>query len=157
MKSLKQIAGKSFLKQETLRKIEEIILSRGNYTKQAVRKEIEWFSTRLGINDYYFKTTPVRAIADHIEALKAAEIISSHRQDRVLEIDLVTERKNEAVYLVDDFHLRARNVENRIEKKYPHHRVHSYRTLGKAMGIEHLRMYFVYKPKHKIPKLLPCS
>ena len=155
MKSLKQIAGKSFLKQETLRKIEEIILSRGNYTKQAVRKEVEWFSTRLGINDYYFKTTPVRAIADHIEALKAAEIISSHRQDRVLEIDLVTERKNEAVYLVDDFHLRARNVENRIEKKYPHHRVHSYRTLGKAMGIEHLRMYFVYKPKHKIPRLAP--
>jgi len=155
MKSLGQIAKRSFLKKEILRKIEETILQKGIYTRQAVREEIEWFCTGLGMNDYYFKTTPVKTIANHIEALKAAEIISSHREEKILEIDLVTERKNEAIYLVDDFHSRARKVENRIEKKYPHHRVHSYRTLGKAMGIEHLRMYFVYKPKLKIPKLDP--
>jgi glutamate dehydrogenase len=155
MKSLGQIAKRSFLKKEILRKIEETILQKGIYTRQAVREEIEWFCTGLGMNDYYFKTTPVKTIANHIEALKAAEIISSHREEKILEIDLVTERKNEAIYLVDDFHSRARKVENRIEKKYPNHRVHSYRTLGKAMGIEHLRMYFVYKPKLKILKLDP--
>jgi glutamate dehydrogenase len=155
MKSLGQIAKRSFLKKEILRKIEETILQKGIYTRQAVREEIEWFCTGLGMNDYYFKTTPVKTIANHIEALKAAEIISSHREEKILEIDLVTERKNEAIYLVDDFNSRARKVENRIEKKYPNHRVHSYRTLGKAMGIEHLRMYFVYKPKLKILKLDP--
>jgi len=152
VKSLRQIAGRSCLKEESLRKIEDIILGKGIYTKQAVRKEIEWFCSGLGMNDYYFKTTPVKTIAYHIEALKAAEIISSHRQDKTFEVDLVTERKNEAIYLVDDSHQRARNVENRIEINYPHHRVHSYRTRGKAMGIEHLRMYFVYKPKLKTLK-----
>ncbi len=155
MKSLRQIAGKSCLKEDALRKIEAIILDKGNYTKLALREEIEWFCSGLGMNDYYFKTTPIKTIANHIEALKAAEIISSHRQDKILEIDLVTERKNEAIYLVDDIHSRARNVESRIEKKYPHHRVHSYRTQGKAMGIEHLRMYFVYKPRLKTPRMAP--
>lgn len=155
MKSLRQIAVRSFLDQEQLREVEEITLSKGIYTKQAVREEIEWFCTRLGINEYYFKTTPAKTIAGHIEALKAAEIIASLQQEKVLEIDLGTERKSEAIYLVDDYHYRARNVENRIEKKYPHHRVHSYRTLGKAKGIEHLRMYFVYKPKFKLPDLDP--
>ncbi len=152
MKPLREIARKSCLKEESLRKLEEIILGKGIYTKPAVREEIEWFCSGQGMNDYYFKTTPVKTIANHIEALKAAEIISSHRQDKALEVDLVTERKNEALYLVDDSHQRARNVENRIEKNYPHHRVHSYRTKGKAMGIEHLRMYFVYKPKLKTSK-----
>ena len=155
MKSLRQIASRSFLDEEHLRNIEETILSKGIYTRQAVRDEIEWFCTGLGMNDYYFKTTAAQTIAGHIEALKAAEIISSLQQEKVLEIDLGTERKSEAIYLVDDFHSRARNVENRIEKKYPHHRVHSYRTRGKAMGIEHLRMYFVYKPKFKFPALHP--
>lgn len=155
MKSLRQIAIRSFLDEEQLRDMEEIILNKGIYTKQAIKEEIEWFCTSLGMNEYYFKTTPAKTIAGHIEALKAAEIIASLQQEKVLEIDLGTERKSEAIYLVDDFHSRARNVENRIEKKYPHHRVHSYRTLGKAMGIEHLRMYFVYKPKFKFPDLDP--
>ena len=155
MKSLRQIAVRSFLELEQLREVEEIILSKGIYTKQSVREEIEWFCTRLGINEYYFKTTPAKTIAGHIEALKAAEIIASLQQEKILEIDLGTERKSEAIYLVDDYHYRARNVENRIEKKYPHHRVHSYRTLGKAKGIEHLRMYFVYKPKFKLQDLDP--
>jgi glutamate dehydrogenase len=151
MKSLDQIAKKSFLEEKTLHRIEEIILNKGIYTKQTIREEIEWFCTNLGMNEYYFKTTPVGTIASHIEALKAAEIIASLQRERILEIDLGTERKDEAIYLVDDHHFRARNVESRIEKKYPHHRVHSYRTAGKAMGIEHLRMYFVYKPKFKMP------
>ena len=55
MKSLGQIAKKSFLEEEILHKIEEIILSKGIYIKQALREEIEWFCTNLGMNDYYFK------------------------------------------------------------------------------------------------------
>ncbi len=152
MRTLKQIAKNSVLEEERLRKIEDIILQKGVYTKRAIREEIDWFCSGLGMDEYYFHTTPTETIANHIEALKAAEIMSSVQQERVLEIDLSTERKNEAIYLVDDYHFHAREVESRIEKKYPHHRVHSYRTLGKAMGIEHLRMYFVYKPKFKLKK-----
>jgi glutamate dehydrogenase len=152
MRTLKQIAKDSELKEEQLRKIEDIILDKGHYTKRAIREEIDWFCSGLGMNQYYFQTTPIKTIANHIEALKAAEIISSVQRERVLEIDLGTERKDEAIYLVDDYHFHAREVESRIEKKYPHHRVHSYRTLSKAMGIEHLRMYFVYKPKFKLKK-----
>jgi len=152
MRTLKQIAKDSVLKEEQLRKIEDTILNKGHYTRRAIRDEIDWFCWGLGMNEYYFQTTPIKTIANHIEALKAAEIMSSVQQERVLEIDLATERKDEAIYLVDDYHFHAREVESRIERKYPHHRVHSYRTLGKAMGIEHLRMYFVYKPKFKLKK-----
>ncbi len=147
MKTLKQIAKKSVLTEAQLGEIEKLILKKDIYTQRALREEIDWFCTRLGMNEYYFQTTPLKTIANHIEALKAAEIMASLQQEKFLEIDLGTERKNEAIYLVDDTHVRAREVESRIEKKYPHHRVHSYRTAGKAMGIEHLRMYFVYKPR----------
>jgi glutamate dehydrogenase len=147
VKTLKQIAKNSVLSEEQLAVIEKSILKKGLYTTRAVREELDWFCTRLGMNEYYFQTTPLRTVANHIEALKAAEIMASLQQEKILEIDLGTERKNEAIYLVDDTHVRAREVESRIEKKYPHHRVHSYRTLGKARGIEHLRMYFVYKPR----------
>lgn len=150
MKTLKQIAKSSVLTEEQLGEIERAILEKGHYTPRAVREEIDWFCTRLGMNDYYFRTTPLKTVANHIEALKAAEIMASIQQEKVLEIDLGTERRNEAIYLVDDTHARAREIESRIEKKYPHHRVHSYRTMGKAMGIEHLRMYFVYKPKFNL-------
>lgn len=146
MRSLRQIASDSVLTVEQLRKIENIIMSRGNYSKTVVREEIDWFCTSLGMNPYYFKTTPLKTIANHIEAVKAAEIMASVQEEKVLKIDLATERKNEAIYLVDDTHYRALEVEKRIEEKYPDFRLESYRTLGKALGIEHLRMYLVYKP-----------
>jgi glutamate dehydrogenase len=153
MRTLKQIAKDSVLNIEQLQKIEKNILSKGHYTKQAVREEIDWFCTGLGMNEYYFQTTPIRTVANHIEALKAAEIMSSVQKEKVLQIDLGTERKNEAVYLVDDHHHRALAVEKRIETKYPFHRLHSYRTSGKALGIEHLRMYLVYKPNFDRKKI----
>ena len=96
--------------------------------------------------EYYFRTTPPETIAGHIEAVKAAEIMSKVRKDKDLIIDLVTESKDEALYLVDDDHHRAIEVERRIEEKYPDFRIQSYRTSGKASGREHLRMYLVYKP-----------
>ena len=147
MRSLRQIASESDLGIDQLRKIEDIIVSRGNYSKTAVRKEIDWFCTGLGMNPYYFKTTPLKTIADHIEAVKAAEIIASVQEERALKIDLATERTNEAIYLVDDYHYRALEVEKRIEEKYPDFRLESYRTSGQAQGIEHLRMYLVYRPR----------
>ena len=155
MKSLRQIAGKSCLNVGQLRKIEDIIISHGHYSKQAVREELEWYCSKLGMPDYYFQTTPLQTIANHIEAVKAAEIMATVQKEKVLKIDLATERKNEALYLVDDYHYRALEVERRIEEKYPIFRLQSYRTLGKAQGIEHLRMYLVNKPRFDLGKIYP--
>jgi glutamate dehydrogenase len=153
MKPLKEIAANSVLSEKELEKIESIILSHGSYTQEAVRQELEWFCAGLVMSDYYFKTTPLETIANHIEALKAAEIITKITQEKVIKIDLGTERENGAVYLVDDNHHRAWEIERRIEERYPGFRVQSYRTIRKAMDLEYLRLYLVSKPDY--PKETP--
>jgi glutamate dehydrogenase len=143
MKNLRDIAKNTVLTQAQLKEIEEIILSHGHYAKSTVRAEIEWFATRLGMDAYYFKTTPLRTIASHIEAVKSAAIMASLQKKAALQIDLATEHKDEAIYLVDDQHSRALEVERRIEKKYPNSRLQTYRTTGKLRGAKHLRLYQV--------------
>ncbi|NOR14722.1 MAG: hypothetical protein GQ544_03355 [Candidatus Aminicenantes bacterium] len=155
MRSMETIAKQALLSQKQLEKIEEIILGHQQYTPEAVRKEIDWYCTKLGMADYYFRTTPLRTIANHIEAVKAAEIMAKIRQDKDLKLDLETEARDEAIYLVDDDHKRALEIERRIEEKYPNFRIQSYRTLGKASGVEHLRMYLVYKPTIRMDRVYP--
>ncbi len=148
MKTLKEIAVQSVLTEKELEKIEGIILSHGSYTPEAVRQEIEWFCTGLVMSEYYFKSTPLETIANQIEALRAAEIITRVTQEKVVKIDLGTERENGAVYLVDDNHFRAWEIERRIEERYPGFRVQSYRTARKALELEYLRLYLVFKPEY---------
>jgi hypothetical protein len=113
MKSLKEIAAKSVLSEFQLRKLEQIILRQGPYTRESVREELGWFCAGLGMNDYYFRTTPLETIANHIQAIKAAEIIATIKQEKSVKIDLATEHESEAIYLVDDFHSRALEIERR--------------------------------------------
>ncbi len=155
MRSMETIAKQALLSQKQLEKIEEIILSHQQYTPEMVRREIDWYCTKLGMADYYFRTTPLKTIANHIEAVKAAEIMAEIRRDKDLKLDLETEAKDEAIYLVDDDHKRALEIERRIEEKYPNFRIQSYRTLGKASGVEHLRMYLVYKPTIRMDRVYP--
>jgi glutamate dehydrogenase len=155
MKSLEDIAGKTSLESQDLKKIEDIILGHEHFSKEAIRKEMELFFTQLGLPEYYFKTTPLKTIAMHIEAVKSSEVMASVREDKDLIIDMRTESDDEAIYLVDDEHDRALEVEKRIEMKYPNFRIHSYRTSGKALGREHLRMYLVYRPKIDMSASLP--
>ncbi len=150
---MEAIAKQALLSQKQLEKIEDIILSHQQYTPKAVREEIDWYCTKLGMADYYFRTTPLKTIASHIEAVKAAEIMAKIRQDKDLKLDLETESRDEAIYLVDDEHKRALEIERRIEEKYPNYRIQSYRTLGKASGVEHLRMYLVYKPNIRMDRI----
>ena len=147
MRSLQEIAAKSVLTESQLVKLERIILSQGPYTPEAVREELGWFCAGLGMNDYYFRTTPLPTIANHIRAIKAAEIIATIKEEKVVQVDLATEHAREAIYLVDDFHPRGLEVERHIEEKYPNCRLQSYRTARKAMGVEHLRMYVVCLPE----------
>ncbi|MFW6160850.1 MAG: NAD-glutamate dehydrogenase domain-containing protein, partial [Acidobacteriota bacterium] len=130
-----------------------IILSHGHFKPETVRSEINLFCTRLGMADYYFETTPLETIAGHIEALKSAEIIAGLQKEKALKIDYGTEGTDEAVYLVDDQHFRAVEIEKRIEGKYPFFRIQSYRTQRKVAGIDHLRMYIVTKPSFSLKKI----
>ncbi|MBP7459819.1 MAG: NAD-glutamate dehydrogenase [Candidatus Delongbacteria bacterium] len=155
MKTLKEIAERSVLTEEQLEQLEKKMKEHQNYTERIIREEIEWFCAGLGMNDYYFKTTPMETIAGHIEAIKAAEIISAIRNEKVVNIDLATELENEAIYLVDDNHNRAYETERRIENKYLSYRLQSYRTLGKTHGVDHLRMYLAYKPSFPIQHIDP--
>ena len=145
MISLREIAKKSTLSQDQLKKIEGIILKEGNYAQSTIRKAIDWFCSELGMDEYYFKTTPLKTIAHHIEAVKSAVIIASLKKEKDLTIELATEHEDEAIYLVDDFHYRALEIERRIEKKYPHSRLQTYRTSGKTLGTKYLRFYQVNK------------
>jgi len=157
VKSLEEIARSSPLDMESLKKIEEIILRHSQFCLEAIRQEIDVFCTQLGMSDYYFQTTPLRTIASHIEALKAAEIMAAFGEEKELELDFATERKNQAIYLVDDEHFRALAIEKRIEEKYPFFRLHSYRTKKKVAGLEHLRMYIVNKPSFSLEKIRPTE
>jgi len=153
MKCLKDIACKAVLSEAQLEEIEKIILSHGRYTQEAVRQELDWFCAGLVMNDYYFKTTPLETIAKHIEALMAAEIMATAKEEKIIKIDFGTELENEAIYLVDDYHYRALEIERRVEEKYPSCRLQSYRTLRKALGLEYLRMYLVYRPQFNLDKI----
>jgi len=155
MKTLQEISCKSVLNEAQIRKIEEIILSHGRYTQTSVREELNWFCAGMVMNAFYFKTTPVETIAKHIEALMAAEILATVKQEKIVKIDFETELENEAIYLVDDYHYRALEIERRIEEKYPNSRLQSYRTSRKAAGLEYLRMYLVNKPHFEREAALP--
>ncbi|MGD9345786.1 MAG: NAD-glutamate dehydrogenase, partial [Candidatus Aminicenantes bacterium] len=155
MKSLKEISKKTVLDEARLKKIEEIILSHGHYAKSTVRDEIEWFLTGLGMDAYYFETTPLKTIAHHIEAVKSAAIMASLQKKTALQIDLATEQKDEAIYLVDDQHSRALEIERRIEEKYPNSRLQTYRTTGKPRRAKHLRLYQVNRAQFCAEKIYP--
>jgi len=147
MKTFQEISCKAVLNEAQIRKIEDLILAHGRFTQAAIRQELDWFCAGLVMNEEYFKTTPVETIAKHIEALMAAEIMATVKQEKIVKIDFSTELENEAIYLVDDNHQRALDIERRIEEKYPAYRWQTYRTSRKAAGLEYLRMYLVYRPE----------
>ena len=157
MKKLEELAKKTILSLKQLVQIEALIAKNKHYPLSTIREEIAWFCTEIGLPDYYFKTTPLITISDHIEAVKAAKIMASVQKGKNLEINLARELENEAIYLVDDNHYKALKVEKRIEKKYPNCRLQSYRTKGKVLGVDHLRIYLVYMPKFEMKESMKCE
>jgi len=155
MKSLREIAKKSYLTEGQLQKIEAIILKDNFFPPESVRQEIETFCTDLGLSEQYFESTPLVTIARHIEALRSAEILATLRGEQEVKIDFATELANEALYLVEDSHYRAIEIEERIEKKYPGFRIQSYRSARRLRGTEYLRWYVVCKPEFVSQEVLP--
>jgi glutamate dehydrogenase len=155
MKTIRDIAEQAFLNAVQIKKVEEIMLADGFYPEATLRRELDAFCTGLGMSEFYFRTTPLETIAHHIEALRAAEILATLRREEIVRIDFQTEHENDALYLVEEDNRRGVEIEQRIEDKYPHYRLQSYRTLRKARGLQHLRMYVVYKPQYPAEKSGP--
>ncbi|MBN2091853.1 NAD-glutamate dehydrogenase [candidate division KSB1 bacterium] len=136
----------SGLSVEELNKIIEMLVKRGNFSTERITQELYTFCVKIGMVQYYFKTTPIETIANHIESISAAEIIALNRGGKTLEVDFVSEREDSALYLINDAHQKGVEIERRMEKQFPIYRMQSYRTAGLALE-SHFRSYFVQKPE----------
>jgi glutamate dehydrogenase len=145
MKSLKDIANRSFLSLEDLVTLEEFILNTGYMTREKALEEIELFAIGFGIDEYYFKTTGIDDIARHLIAISASELVSKYGGEGV-GIELINEQEDRAVYIVETS--KTEEIEERIENKYPMGRLESYR-IKKKSNQQHLRLYAVTRPSFK--------
>ncbi|MFA6508194.1 MAG: NAD-glutamate dehydrogenase domain-containing protein, partial [Treponemataceae bacterium] len=144
MKSLNDIASRSVLSLEKLVRIEEYIVNTGYITSEKARRDMEWFIIDLGIDEYYFRTTSENDIARHLIALSASELIALYGGSGA-GMQLIGEREDKAVYIVEDTGEKTLEIEGRIEKNYPGFHLESYITKKTAQSGP-FRFYVLTKP-----------
>jgi glutamate dehydrogenase len=146
MQAADEIKNASPLTQDQVHEIERLLLEMGEFQASTIRSELEWFLSDLGLHEHYFLTTPLTVIAQHVASLKASRILHRTRGGQAVEILLIEEQPDRAMYVLLDRHAAAVGIEHRIEQKYPAYlRIQSFRTLGTAESDQkdHLRLYFV--------------
>ncbi len=139
---------------DDIKNIVDIIVKKGNLSPDKIQSGIHHFCCKISMNPYYFQTTPVATIANHIESILAAEIVARNRGSNHLDVDFVSEQKDTAMYLVNDEHEKAIEIERRLENLFLDFRLQSYRTPGISLE-SHFRSYFVEKPLYKMPGAPP--
>jgi hypothetical protein len=154
MEVLAKAAESTGLPVEAIQKIANTIIWRGNFSVQHVERELHTFCCKIGMAPYYFRTTPPETIANHIEWIMAAEIIAINRGSQQLEVDLISEREDSAMYIINAGHGKAVEIERRFEKLFPTFRLQSYRTRGIALQSP-FRTYFVERPEYGEPEPAP--
>ncbi len=140
--TLEEIASRGVLNLSQLKRLEELILSRENFSRERTRKEIAWFCLELDLAGYYFQYTSLEEIARHIESFRAARIIAENSGGRTANIQLVNEQAESATYMVEEDYGQVRTIEERIERVFPSFRVQSYRSRAYP-----LRLYIVTRPE----------
>jgi glutamate dehydrogenase len=145
MKSLRDIADRSFLSLEDLVQLEEFIHSTGYMSREKALEEIERFTIELGIDEYYFKTTDIDDIAKHLISISASELVSKYGGAGV-GIEFINEEPDRALYIIEIS--KVEEIEDRIENKYPAYRVEAYTTKNPSND-QTLRFYIVNKPSFK--------
>ena len=145
-----EAADKTGLSVEAVKQIEKLILKRGNFPEERVKRGLHTFFCEISMVRYYFLTTPVETIAKHIESILAAEIIALNRGSSQLDVDFVSEQADSAMYLINDEHEKAIEIERRMETLFPSYRMQSYRTPGINLQ-SHFRSYFVAHPVYEVP------
>jgi glutamate dehydrogenase len=146
----REASEKSGLSVDTVKRIEELVIKNGNFSPERVHKGICTFFCKIGMVRYYFITTPAETIARHIESILAAEVIALNRGSDRLDVDFVSEQPDSAMYLVNDDHEKAVEIERRMETLFPSYRLQSYRTPGIDLQ-SHFRSYFVARPFYAMP------
>ena len=146
----------------------DLVEAKGFIPPDFVEQETNWFYNELGIDDSYFSTETVEAIAGHILSLYAAKVAAYARDDKRLEIRLDKEATDHAVY-IDTSKPGISNVdgtryEQRIDSKYldgsrgsTSYRVETFRSSSKLPGDteQQLRCYFVYQCDFANPSPAP--
>jgi glutamate dehydrogenase len=150
MEFYQEASDKTGLSVETIKKIEDLVIQNKIFSKEQVQKGLHTFFCKIGMVRYYFLTTPAETIAHHIESILAAEVIAINRGSNQLDVDFVSEQADSAMYLVNDQHDKAVEIERRMEFRFPTYRLQSYRTPGIDLQ-SHFRSYFVAKPVYEMP------
>jgi glutamate dehydrogenase len=146
-----EASDKTGLSVEAVKQIEKLILKSGNFPKERVQRGLHTFFCKISMVRYYFLTTPVETIAKHIESILAAEIIAHNRGSSQLDVDFVSEQADSAMYLINDEHEKAIEIERRMETLFPSYRMQSFRTPGITLQ-SHFRSYFVARPVYEVPQ-----
>ncbi len=149
-KELEEIAQQVGVPLEDIQEVYCSIFQEGSFTPDLILREVRWFYTELGLDEYYFRRTPISLVAKHIQSLYASKILD--KIGGTGEINLEYEQEDLAVYVCRGEHERAIKIERRIEEKYPHHRLQSYRTKGTfspSSPESYLLFYFLDAPQFK--------
>ena len=147
----------------------DLIEDKGFLPADFIASETEWFYNSLGIDDMYFATEAVEAVASNILSLYAAKLAAYARDDKKLEIKLAKEAFDHAVYI--DTSKPGISVieggpryEQRIDEKYidrstpaRSYRVESFRSNNALPDNpdESLRCYFIYQCQFNNPNAGP--
>jgi len=136
----------------------DLIEDKGFLPSEFVAAETDWFYNSLGIDDMYFSTETVDAVASHVLSLYAAKLAAYARDDKKLEIRLAKEATDHAVYIDTSKPgvsvLDGPAYEQRIDEKYVNgstpkssYRVESFRSANALPENpdSSLRCYFIYK------------
>src|SRR3989338_9044632 len=144
---------KTILTQKQIDFILESIIRKNTFSRKTVIENAEWFFNNLQFADYYFQTTSVEMIANHLECIIASRILAESHPDKRFQIDFKNELSDKAIYIVNDSFDKTAETERLIEKKYSSYRLESYRTTESSLAYQEcLRIYFVSMPKFKHPE-----
>ncbi|RKP25932.1 hypothetical protein SYNPS1DRAFT_14937, partial [Syncephalis pseudoplumigaleata] len=145
-------------KQEQMLKVCEHIQETGFIPKELVQNEVTWFYGNLGIDDMYFMLESVDTIASHIIALYGSKILAFTKSDHTLDVNLVRETDENAVYIHTSRPGVSQTIEYQPEKsidekyldisnKEQAFRLETYRSSGTVSSSfdAQLRCYFVAK------------
>lgn len=150
---LAAIASRAQMPVDHVQKVFSQILNDAVFTPDMILGGLDWFYNQLGLNTYYFQTTPPEIIASHIQSLFAGRILSKTTGENV-GLRLQSESPSGAMFVCREDHAVAIEIERQLEEKYPTHRLQSYRTTGNVSDESNirLRMYFLSAPNFVNPK-----
>lgn len=136
--------------------------------------QMQWFYTQLGIDETYFQTENVDAIAAHITSLYAAKLAAFARADKRQELRLDMEADDHAIYIDTSepgvTPAAGPRYEHRLEARYldapgddadTTYRVETFRSpvnldpAGRSRAS--MRCYFVYQSQFVDPRAAPTE